>query len=64
MLAMVGAVTSGSTPAPAMFSRQSNGPKEMVVLLHRWWGAAFGAPRLHRENFSVKGLDVPPGDEL
>jgi hypothetical protein len=43
MLAMVGAVTSGSTPAPAMFSGQSDGPKEMVVLLHRWWGAAFGA---------------------
>jgi hypothetical protein len=44
MLAMVGAVTSGSTPAPAMFSEQSDGPKEMVVLLHHWWGAAFGIP--------------------
>jgi hypothetical protein len=41
---MVGAVTSGNTPAPAMFSGQSDGPKEMVVFLHRWWGAAFGIP--------------------
>jgi hypothetical protein len=37
-------VTSGSTPAPIMFSGQSDGPKEMVVLLHCWWGATFGAP--------------------
>jgi hypothetical protein len=39
---MVGAVTSGSTPAPAMFSGQSDGPKEMAVFFHRWCGAAFG----------------------
>jgi hypothetical protein len=39
---MVGAVTSGSTPAPAMFSGQSDDPKEMVMFFHRWWGAAFG----------------------
>jgi hypothetical protein len=25
-----------------MFSRQTGGPKEIVVLLHRWWGTAFG----------------------
>jgi hypothetical protein len=43
-LAMVGAVTSGSTAAPAMFSGQSDGPKEMVVFFHRWWGATFGVP--------------------
>ena len=36
------AVTRGSTPAPAMFSEQSDGPKEMVVFLHLWCGAAFG----------------------
>jgi hypothetical protein len=42
-----------------MFSGQSDGLKEMVVLFHRWWGAAFGIP-----SFSVKSLDVPPGDEL
>jgi hypothetical protein len=29
---------------PAMLSGQSGAPKEMVVLLHRWWGAAFGTP--------------------
>jgi hypothetical protein len=44
MLAMVGAVMNGSTPAPAMFSGQSDSPKEMVVFFHRWWGAAFGVP--------------------
>jgi hypothetical protein len=27
-----------------MFSRQSDGPKKMVVLFHRWWDAAFGVP--------------------
>jgi hypothetical protein len=41
---MVGAVTSSSTPAPAMLSGQSDGPKEMVVLFHFWWGAALGVP--------------------
>jgi hypothetical protein len=35
MLAMTGAVMSGSTPAPAMFLGQSDAPKEIVVLLHR-----------------------------
>jgi hypothetical protein len=35
---------SGSTPAPAMLSGQSDAPKEIVVLLHRWCGAAFGTP--------------------
>jgi hypothetical protein len=44
MLAMVGAVMSGSTPAPAIFLGQSDGPKEMVVLFHLWWGDAFGIP--------------------
>jgi hypothetical protein len=39
-----GGVISSSTPAPTMFSGQSDGPKEMVVLFHRWWGAAFGVP--------------------
>ena len=34
----------GKTPAPAMFSGQSDGPKEMVVLLHLSCGAAFGTP--------------------
>jgi hypothetical protein len=34
ILAMTGAVMSGSTPAPAMLSGQSDAPKEMVVLLH------------------------------
>jgi hypothetical protein len=38
---MVGAVTSGSTPAPAMFFGQSDGPKEMVVFFHRWCVAGF-----------------------
>ena len=33
---MTGVVTRGSTPAPAMFSGQSYGPKEMVVFLHLW----------------------------
>jgi hypothetical protein len=37
---MVGAVTSGSTPALGMFSGQSDGLKEMVVFFHRWWGDA------------------------
>jgi hypothetical protein len=35
---------SGSTPAPAMFSGQSDALKEIVVLHHRWCGAAFGTP--------------------
>jgi hypothetical protein len=35
---------SGSIPAPAMLSGQSDAPKEMMVLLHRWCGAAFGTP--------------------
>jgi hypothetical protein len=35
MLAMTGAVMSGSIPAPAMFSGQSDALKEIVVLLHR-----------------------------
>jgi len=43
-LAMTGAVTRGSTPASAMFYGQSDGPKEMVVFLHLWCGAAFGTP--------------------
>jgi hypothetical protein len=44
MLAMTGAMMSGSMPAPAMLLGQSGAPKEMMVLLHRWWGAAFGTP--------------------
>ena len=32
-IAMAGAVTRGSAPASAMFSGQSDGPKEMVVFL-------------------------------
>ena len=44
MLDMTGAVTRGSTPAPAIFSGQSDGPKEMVVFIHLWCGAAFGTP--------------------
>jgi hypothetical protein len=44
MLAMIGAVMSGSILALAVLSRQSDAPKEMVVLLHRWCGAAFGTP--------------------
>jgi hypothetical protein len=35
MLAMTGAVMSGSIPAPDMFSGQSDAPKEIVVLRHR-----------------------------
>jgi hypothetical protein len=35
MLAMTGAVMSGSIPAPAMLLGQLDAPKEMVVLLHR-----------------------------
>jgi hypothetical protein len=35
MLVMTGAVMSGSMPAPAMLSEQSDAPKEMVVLLYR-----------------------------
>jgi hypothetical protein len=31
-------------PAPVMLSGQSIAPKEMVVLLHRWCGAALGTP--------------------
>src|SRR6185437_14569214 len=41
---MTGAVTKGSTPAPAIFSGQSDGPKEMVVFIHLWCGTAFGTP--------------------
>jgi hypothetical protein len=44
MLAMTGAMMSGSTSASAMLSGQSGALKEMVVLLHRWWGVAFGTP--------------------
>jgi hypothetical protein len=44
MLAMIGAVMSGSIPAATMLSGQSDAPKEIVVLLHRWCGAAFGTP--------------------
>jgi hypothetical protein len=35
MLVMIGAVMSGSMPASAMFSGQSDAPKEIVVLCHR-----------------------------
>jgi len=42
MLALVGAVMSGRTPAPAMLSGQSSGPKETTVFFHFWWGAALG----------------------
>jgi hypothetical protein len=41
---MKGAVMSGSMPAPVMFSGQSDAPKDIVVLRHRWCGAAFGTP--------------------
>src|SRR6185437_7642 len=41
---MTGAVTRGSTPAQAIFSGQSDGPKEMVVFIHLWCAAAFGTP--------------------
>jgi hypothetical protein len=44
MLATTGAAMSGSTPAPAMLSGQSDAPKEMVVPLHRWCGAVLGTP--------------------
>jgi hypothetical protein len=44
MLATTGAVMSGSTPAPAMMSGQSDALKEMVVPLHRWCGAVLGIP--------------------
>jgi hypothetical protein len=37
---------SGSIPAPAVFSGQSDAPKEIVVLRHRWWGDAFGTRRV------------------
>jgi hypothetical protein len=37
---------SGSMPAPAMFSGQSDAPNEIVVLHHRWCGAAFGTPEV------------------
>jgi hypothetical protein len=46
MLAMTGAVMSGSMPAPVMFSGKSDAPKEIVVLHHRLCGAAFGTPRV------------------
>jgi hypothetical protein len=38
------AVMSGSMLAPAMFLGQSDAPKEIVVLHHRWCGAAFRTP--------------------
>jgi hypothetical protein len=38
------AVMSGSMPAPAMFSGQSDAPKVIVVLHHRWCGAALRTP--------------------
>src|SRR6185436_1434460 len=44
MLDMTGAVTRGSTPAPAIFSGQSDGPKEMMVFIHLWCGVTFGTP--------------------
>jgi hypothetical protein len=46
-----------------MFSGQSDGPKEMVVLFHRWWGAAFGVPGFI-ERTSRRRFYVPPRDEL
>jgi hypothetical protein len=64
MLVTTGAMMSGSTPAPAMLSGQSDAPKEMVVLLHHWCGAALGTPRDHRKNLPSQGLDVPMGGEL
>jgi hypothetical protein len=35
---------SGSMPAPTMFSGQLDASKEIVVLHHRWCGAALGTP--------------------
>ena len=61
---MTGAVTRGSTPAPAIFSGQSDGPKEMVVFIHLWCARRLRDPRLHRKDLPAKGLHVPPGDKL
>ena len=43
-LRRMGERESAWTQAPAMFYGQSDGPKEMVVFLHLWCGAAFGTP--------------------
>jgi hypothetical protein len=37
---------SGSMPTPAMFSGQSDALKEIVVLCHRWCGAALETHRV------------------
>jgi hypothetical protein len=55
---------SGSMPAPAMFSGQSDAPKEIVVLRHHRCGASFGTPGIRRKDLAAQGLYVPTGDEL
>jgi hypothetical protein len=38
LLAMVGMMSSGSYPAPAMFLGQSEVLKPIVISIHLWWG--------------------------
>jgi hypothetical protein len=40
MLVMVGEMTNGSCPAPAIFLGQSETSKPMDVSIHLWWGTA------------------------
>ena len=49
---MIGAVTRGSTPAPAMFSGQPDVRRRLRD------------PRLHRKDLSAKSLYVPLGEKL
>jgi hypothetical protein len=58
---MVGAVTSGNTPAPAMFFGQSDGDGDVLPPL---MGRRLRRRQPHREDLSAKGLDVPPGDKF
>jgi hypothetical protein len=60
-LAMVGEMTSGSYPAPAMFLGQSEASKPIDVSIQLWWGATLGtsaAAATTQRRELMMGLDV------
>jgi hypothetical protein len=64
MLAMTGAVMSGSTPAPAMFSGVVGCSEGDSVAPPPLMWSSLRDPRGRRKDLSAQGLDVPAGGEL
>jgi hypothetical protein len=60
-LVMVGEMTSGSDPAPAIFLAQSEALNAIDVSMHLWWGSALGmgaAAATARHSILMTRLDV------